>query len=175
MKDAKNVFLVGPMGAGKTTVGKFLAQRLNLHFHDSDDEIERNTGASLSWIFDIEGLEGYRNREMKALDHLSKLKNVVVSTGGGCVETPEVREFLKQRGIVVYMEVSLETQLRRLKHDKRRPLLQGDDREDVLIKLWEKREPYYEEIADFTVITDKRSIQDVCEEILNWLNKTQTF
>jgi len=165
----KSIFLVGPMGAGKTTVGKFLARRLSMHFHDSDDEIERKTGASLSWIFDIEGLGGYRNRELKVIEELSKMKDVVVSTGGGCVETPEVRECLHKRGIVVYMEVSLETQLRRLKHDKRRPLLQGDDREDVLVKLWEKREPYYEEIADFTVNTDTCSIQEVCSQILAWL------
>lgn len=164
-----NIFLVGPMGAGKTSVGRYLAKQLNKDFYDSDQEIERAMGVSLTWIYDIEGLAGFRQREMKAIDQLSQLSNIVLSTGGGCVETPEVREFLRQRGTVIYMEVSLQTQLNRLKRDKKRPLLQGDNPRDVLIKLWEEREPYYEEIADFTVITDNRSVADVCNEILAWL------
>lgn len=164
-----NIFLVGPMGAGKTSVGRYLAQQLNKDFYDSDQEIEKKTGVSLTWIYDIEGLDGFRQREMKAIDELSSLSNIVLSTGGGCVETPEVREFLRQRGIVIYMEVTLETQLNRLKKDKKRPLLQGENPQEVLIKLWEEREPIYEEIADFTVITDDRSVRDVCEDILTWL------
>ena len=166
-----NIFLVGPMGAGKTSVGRYLAKQLNLHFYDSDEEIEKKTGVSLNWIFDIEGLAGFRQREMRAIDELSSLNNIVLSTGGGCVETPEVREFLRQRGVVVYMEVSLETQLGRLKRDKKRPLLQGDNPQEVLIRLWEEREPIYEGIADFTVVTDDRSVRDVCEDILNWLDR----
>lgn len=164
-----NIFLVGPMGAGKTSVGRYLAKQLNKDFYDSDQEIEKKTGVSLTWIFDIEGMDGFRQREMKAIDELSSLTNIVLSTGGGCVETPEVREFLRQRGTVIYMEVSLETQLNRLKRDKKRPLLQGDNPQEVLIKLWEEREPYYENIADFTVITDNRSVQDVGDDILTWL------
>ena len=164
-----NIFLVGPMGAGKTSVGRYLAKQLNLHFYDSDEEIEKKTGVSLNWLFDLEGLDGYRQREMRTIDELSSLNKIVLSTGGGCVETPQVREFLRQRGVVVYMEVSLDTQLGRLKRDKKRPLLQGDNPQDVLIRLWEEREPIYEEIADFTVVTDNRSVRDVCEDILNWL------
>lgn len=164
-----NIFLVGPMGAGKTSVGRYLARHLHKDFYDSDQEIERAMGVSLTWIYDLEGLTGFRQREMKAIDQLSQLSNVVLSTGGGCVETPEVRSFLHQRGTVIYMEVSLQTQLSRLKRDKKRPLLQGENPRDVLIKLWEEREPYYEQIADFTVITDNRSVSDVCQEILNWL------
>lgn len=161
------------MGAGKTSVGRYLAKQLNKDFYDSDQEIEKKTGVSLTWIYDIEGMSGFRQREMKAIDELSTLANIVLSTGGGCVETSEVRDFLRQRGTVVYMEVSLETQLNRLKRDKKRPLLQGDNPQEVLIKLWEEREPFYEEIADFTVITDNRSVHDVGDDILAWLSQAK--
>lgn len=165
-----NLFLIGPMGAGKTSVGRYLAKQLNKDFYDTDEEIEKRTGVSLSWIFDLEGMAGYRERELRVIEALSSLSNIVLSTGGGCVETPEVRDLLRKRGTVIYMEVSLETQLNRLKRDKKRPLLQGDNPQEVLIRLWEEREPFYEEIADFTVITNNRSVRDVCEDILNWLN-----
>lgn len=170
MKRAQNnIFLVGPMGAGKTSVGRYLAKQLDKDFYDSDEEIEKKTGVSLTWIYDIEGMAGFRQREMKAIDELSSLSNIVLSTGGGCVETPEVRDFLRERGVVIYMEVSLETQLNRLKRDKKRPLLQGENPREVLIQLWEERESYYEDIADLTVITDGRSVRDVCDDILKWL------
>lgn len=159
------------MGAGKTSVGRYLAKRLNKDFYDSDQEIEKKMGVSLVWIHDLEGIVGFRQREMKIIDTLSAMSNIVLSTGGGCVETQEVREFLHQRGMVIYMEVSLETQLGRLKHDKKRPLLQGENPQAVLIKLWEEREPYYETIADLIVMTDDRSIQDVGNEILTWLEE----
>lgn len=172
MKQARaNIFLIGPMGAGKTSVGRYLAKQLKKDFYDSDEEIEKKTGVNLAWIFDLEGMQGYRLREMAVIDELSALSNIVLSTGGGCVETPEVREFLHKRGTVIYMEVSLKTQLNRLKRDKKRPLLQGENPQDVLIKLWEEREPYYEKIADFTVATDNRSVRDVCDDILTWLGK----
>lgn len=167
----KNIFLIGPMGAGKTSVGRYLAQQLNMDFYDSDQEIEKRMGVNLTWIYDLEGMEGFRQREMRMIDELSSLENVVLSTGGGCVETPAVREFLRQRGVVIYMEVSLETQLNRLKRDKKRPLLQGENPQEVLIKLWNEREPFYEEIADFTIITDNRSVRDVCDDILTWLGE----
>ncbi|MBV9575785.1 MAG: shikimate kinase AroK [Gammaproteobacteria bacterium] len=171
MKTARNnIFLIGPMGAGKTSVGRYLADHLNKDFYDSDEEVEKKTGVSLTWIYDLEGMDGFRLREMKAIDELSSLSNIVLSTGGGCVETPEVRDFLRQRGVVIYMEVSLETQLNRLRRDKKRPLLQGENPQEVLIKLWEQREPIYENIADFVVVTDNRSVRDVCNDVLAWLN-----
>lgn len=166
-----NIFLIGPMGAGKTSVGRSLAKQLKKQFFDSDEEIEKRTGVSLSWIFDLEGMAGYREREAKMIDELSSLTNIVLSTGGGCVETPAVREFLATRGIVIYMEVTLETQLNRLKRDKKRPQLQGVNPQEVLIRLWEEREPHYEHIADLTVITDDRSVRDVCQDILDWLEQ----
>lgn len=168
-KKQNNIFLVGPMGAGKTSVGRYVAKQLSKVFYDSDEEIEKKMGVSLTWIFDLEGMAGFRQREMKIIDQLSSLNNIVLSTGGGCVETPEVREFLRERGVVIYMEVTLETQLNRLKKDKKRPLLQGENPQEVLIRLWEEREPIYEEIADLTVITDDRSVRDVSQDILTWL------
>ena len=174
MKTGKNnIFLIGPMGAGKTSVGRYLADQLNKDFYDSDQEIEKRMGVSLTWIYDLEGMTGFRLREMKVIEALSALNNIVLSTGGGCVETPEVREFLRQRGTVIYMEVSLQTQLNRLKRDKKRPLLQGENPQEVLIRLWEEREPYYENIADFTVMTDDRSVRDVCQDILAWLGNAK--
>jgi len=165
-----NIFLIGPMGAGKTSVGRYLARHLGKEFYDSDEEIERKTGVNLNWIFDLEGMVGYRQRELQMIDELSNLKGIVLSTGGGCVETSEVRDILRQRGTVIYMEVSLQTQLNRLKRDKKRPQLQGENPKDVLIKLWEEREPFYGEIADYTIVTDKHSVQEVCENILSWLS-----
>lgn len=168
-----NIFLIGPMGAGKTSVGRFLAKKLDKTFYDSDEEIEKRTGVNLHWIVDLEGMQGYRQRELSILDELSQQQDLVISTGGGCVETAEVREILQSRGIVVYMEVALPTQVRRLKNDKKRPLLQQQDREQVLTALWEKREPYYEQIADFSILTDEQSVQEVVHAILKWL-KTDT-
>jgi shikimate kinase len=156
-----NIFLVGPMGAGKTSVARQLARQLRKTFYDSDEEIEHQMGVSLSWIFDLEGMAGYRERERRVIDQLSQLDNIVLSTGGGCIETPEVRDYMRERGLVVYMEVTLEAQLNRLKKDKRRPQLQGENPQAVLIRLWEEREPIYEGIAVFTIVTDRYSIREV--------------
>lgn len=167
----ENIFLIGPMGAGKTSIGRSLAKHLHKDFYDSDEEIEKKMGVSLTWIFDLEGIEGFRQRELQVIDYLSSLHNIVLSTGGGCIETPRVRELLRSRGTVIYMEVSLETQLKRLKRDKKRPLLQVDNPQEVLIRLWEEREPFYEDIADFIATTDNRSVREICDSILTWLTK----
>ncbi len=169
MTKQHNIFLIGPMGAGKTSVGRYLARHLHKDFYDSDQEIEAKTGVNLTWLYDIEGMQGYRQREMEMIDELSRLNNIVLSTGGGCVETPEVRDYLRERGIVVYMQVSLKTQLNRLKSDKKRPLLQGENPKEVLIALWREREPMYEDIADYIVMTDERSVKAVCQDIMGWL------
>src|SRR5690348_1782657 len=101
-----SLFLVGSMGAGKTSVGRYLAKQLNKTFYDTDEEIEKKTGVNLHWLFDLEGEAGYRQREKSVIDEFSQLANIVLSTGGGCVETPEVRDYLSQRGTVIYMEMS---------------------------------------------------------------------
>lgn len=166
-----NIFLIGPMGAGKTSVGRSLAKRLQKSFYDSDEEIEKRMGVNLHWIYDLEGEKGFRQREMKIIDDLTNRTDIVLATGGGCVETPEVREFLRHRGTIIFLQLLLDTQLNRLKYDKKRPLLQGDNRQEVLINLWEERESFYEQIADFTVLTDNRSVSDVVNDILAWLRK----
>jgi shikimate kinase len=170
-KKHSNIFLVGPMGAGKTSVGRYLAKELNMHFYDSDEEIEKKMGVSLCWIFDLEGIRGYRQREMKMIEELSQLNNIVLSTGGGCIETPEVRDCLRQNGLVIYIEVSLKTQLERLKRDKKRPLLQGENPQEVLTRLWNEREPIYEDVADLVLLTDHRSVREVCEEIIHFMHR----
>lgn len=172
MKGKRNIFLVGPMGAGKTTIGKQLAQLLHLEFIDTDQEIESRTGAPIDWIFDIEGEAGFRVREKEIIEELSQLQGIVLATGGGAVVTPENRTFLAGRGIVVYLETSIEQQLERTRKDKRRPLLQNnDDPEATLIELHKERDAQYREIADVIVATNENSIKSVANKIANQINE----
>jgi len=172
MKGKRNIFLVGPMGAGKTTIGKQLAQLLHLEFVDTDQEIESRTGAPIDWIFDIEGEEGFRVREKDIIEELSQRQGIVLATGGGAVVAAENRKFLAGRGIVVYLETSIEQQLERTRKDKRRPLLQNnDDPESTLIELHKKRDAQYREIADITVATNENSIKSVANKIANQINQ----
>src|SRR5699024_9005375 len=127
MAEKRNIFLVGPMGAGKSTIGKYLAQQLHMEFYDSDHEIERRTGADISWVFDVEGEEGFREREEKVINDLSELQGIVLATGGGSIKSKESRNRLSARGIVVYLETPVEKQLARVQKDKRRPLLQTEE------------------------------------------------
>ncbi len=171
MKGKRNIFLIGPMGAGKTTIGKQLAQLLHLEFIDTDQEIESRTGAPIDWIFDIEGEDGFRVREKEIIAELSQRQGIVLATGGGAVVTPENRTFLAGRGIVVYLETSIEQQLERTRKDKRRPLLQNnDDPESTLIDLHKKRDAQYKEIADIIVATNENSIKSVANKIANQIN-----
>lgn len=172
MKGKRNIFLVGPMGAGKTTIGKQLAQLLHLEFIDTDQEIETRTGAPIDWIFDIEGEDGFRAREKEIIAELSQRQGIVLATGGGAVVTPENRTFLAGRGIVVYLETSIEQQLERTRKDKRRPLLQNtDDPEATLIALHKERDAQYREIADVIVATNENSIKSVANKIANQINE----
>jgi shikimate kinase len=172
MKGKRNIFLVGPMGAGKTTIGKQLAQLLHLEFIDTDQEIEARTGAPIDWIFDIEGEEGFRVREKEIIAELSQRQGIVLATGGGAVVAPENRNFLAGRGIVVYLETSIEQQLERTRKDKRRPLLQNnDDPEATLIALHKERDEQYREIADVIVATNENSIKSVANKIANQINE----
>jgi shikimate kinase len=142
-----NIYLVGPMGAGKTTVGRHLAELLGREFIDSDHEIERKTGATIPWIFEKEGESGFRARETNVLNDLTARSALVLATGGGAVTQSENRKFLKQRGIVVYLYTPVELQLQRTHRDKNRPLLQVENPEKKLRDLLTVRDPLYREVA----------------------------
>ena len=165
MKFLGNVFLVGPMGVGKTTIGKVLAEQLDLQFFDSDREIETSTGADIPWIFDVEGESGFRARESKMIDQLSGKSNIVLATGGGAVLAEENRKYLSERGTVVYLQASIAQQAERTSKDKNRPLLKTDDPEKKIRELMELREPLYREIADIVIDTNKRNARSVSQEI----------
>lgn len=165
----QNIFLIGPMGAGKSSVGKFLANKLDMHFYDSDEEIEKRTGVDIGWIFDLEGEEGFRKRENIVISELANLPNIVLATGGGSVVLPETQEVLKKHGFLIYLEVSLSYQHTRTMNETRRPLLRVENREEVIEKLHEKLVPIYESLADYRVLTDNRSVQAVAEDIMHFL------
>jgi shikimate kinase len=166
-----NVFLVGPMGSGKTAVGKQLARLLGRDFHDSDAEIEHRTGVDISYIFEMEGEAGFRERECEVIDALTRLSNVVLATGGGAVLRPENRDRLAERGCVVYLHTGVRQQLERTRHSQRRPLLNIADPEARLNELMAQRSPLYESIAAMVVSTDGRQVRAVAEEIVERLNE----
>lgn len=163
------VFLVGPMGAGKTTIGKYLADHLKLRFADTDTEIEARTGADIPWIFDVEGEAGFRDREQQVVEEMTRWDDVVLATGGGVVMRPENRKVLGSRGYVVYLYASLEEQVRRTRKDRRRPLLQRGDPGEVLRQLFELRDPLYREIADYVIETDGCSPRTVAQRLVRQL------
>lgn len=154
----QNIFLIGPMGSGKTTIGKQLAIKFGLEFFDCDQELERLTGASVNLIFDLEGETGFRQREKQLLETLTAKSGVLIATGGGAICNEENRRILQSRGFVVYLKTSVENQLKRLSHDKSRPLLQADDREKRLRMLARVRNPLYAETADLIFSTRNSSI-----------------
>ncbi len=171
MAEKRNIFLVGPMGAGKSTIGRELADKLHLDFFDSDQEIERRTGADIAWVFDLEGEEGFRKREETVIDDLSEKQGIVLATGGGSVISPQVRNRLSARGIVVYLETTIDKQVARTQRDRRRPLLQtSEDTRTVLENLAVDRNPLYEEIADVIVKTDDQSAKIVASKIVERLD-----
>lgn len=173
MKRTINIFLVGPMGAGKSTIGKQLAKELKLEFCDVDQQIEDRAGAPVAWIFDIEGEDGFRKREETVIDELSQQQGLVLATGGGAILSPENRNRLAARGTVVYLYTTVEQQLKRTAKDKKRPLLQQNDmpREEKLDVLMEARDPLYREIADITIDTDGRTVRSVAQEVIRVLEK----
>lgn len=171
MAEKRNIFLVGPMGAGKSTIGRQLAHQLNMEFFDSDQEIEKRTGADLAWVFDVEGEEGFRDREEKVINDLTEKQGIVLATGGGSVKSRETRNRLSARGVVVYLETSIEKQLTRTHRDKKRPLLQVDaPAREVLEALAQERNPLYEEIADITIHTDDQSAKVAANQIIALLD-----
>lgn len=164
-KQLPAIFLVGPMGAGKTTIGKLLAKHLGRQFVDCDWHIVQQTGADIPWIFEKEGESGFRDRETRALAELTVLPDIVMATGGGAVERPENRELLKN-GLVIYLDASVDTQLARTKKDKNRPLLQSDNPRAVLELLYERRNPLYREVADVIMPTGRAFPKQMIGDIL---------
>ncbi|XBC43079.1 MAG: shikimate kinase AroK [Buchnera aphidicola (Kaburagia rhusicola ensigallis)] len=173
MAEKRNIFLIGPMGAGKSTIGRQLAQQLNMEFYDSDQEIEKRTGADISWVFDVEGESRFREREQKIINELTSKYGIVLATGGGSVKLKENRNKLSSRGIVVYLETTVEKQLARTQKDKKRPLLQVQNVpiKNILESLAIERNPLYKEIADIIIHMDGKSARAIVFHIINLLNK----
>lgn len=167
MKD--NIVLVGLMGAGKTTVGRQLAKQLQRRFVDSDHEIELRTGVSIPVIFEIEGEEGFRNRETQVLSDLLQEQGLVLATGGGAVLRPQNRQLMKSHGTVIYLRATVDELWQRTRHDRNRPLLQTDDPRAKLAALYEQRNPFYNEVADIVVDTSRQSVQHLVQQLLEKL------
>jgi shikimate kinase len=161
----RNIFLIGPMGSGKTAVGRHLARLFRYTFLDSDSDIEAKTGVDIAFIFEKEGEAGFRVRERESIDRLTQLDAIVLATGGGAVIEAENRRLLAERGVVVYLETSIEQQLERTRHARHRPLFNGTNPQEKLAELMLRRAALYAEIAQVTVSTDGRRVQLVAEEI----------
>jgi len=160
-----NVYLIGPMGSGKTTIGQRVAKRLGLDFFDCDHELEVQTGASVSLIFDVEGEEGFRERETRMLEQLTRRRGVLVATGGGVVLKKRNRDLLQRNGLVVYLSTTVTQQLRRLSRDRSRPLLQTGDRKAKLARLAAQRNPLYEELADIEFPSQNRGVDTTAQAL----------
>lgn len=175
MQKKQNYYLIGPMGAGKSTIGRHIAKHLDMQFYDTDQEIEARTGASVSWIFDVEGEEGFRRREEALITELTQLSDIVLATGGSSVLSPLIRDLLTQTGTIVYLKASIEQQENRTLRDRKRPLLQKGNVRGVLEAFEEEYKPLYESLADVTFTTDQRSVRAVADEILEYLRNSQQF
>ena len=166
-----NIFIVGPMGSGKSTVGKIISDEMFLSFFDTDEEIESRTGASIDWIFDLEGEAGFRKRESDILNEMVEKNSIVLSTGGGIILSEDNRELLSSRGTVFYLSTPILTQVERTAKDKDRPLLQDGDPEEILTKLHNEREALYEMVSDHVVDTENKSSNEVASEIISLAKK----
>ena len=171
MKSAPNLVLVGPMGSGKSSIGRRLAERLSLPFVDADREIEHRTGATIPLIFELEGETGFRAREHETLAHLCAGHGQVIASGGGAVLHPDTRALLPARSFVLYLAVDLETQLRRLANDRGRPLLQQGNRRELLQRIGEERAPIYAQLADLRYDTGRAGVRHAVEQILDLLRQ----
>jgi len=170
MARLSRIFLVGPMGSGKTTVGGLLARHLGLEFVDSDRVIEERAGADIPWIFDVEGEAGFRDREQRVVDELTRRDGILLATGGGVVLRAENRTALAGRGTVVYLNATLEQQQSRTSRDRNRPLLRGDDPERTLRDLMVVRDPLYREIADHVIDTEGLGARTVARRLGDMLS-----
>ena len=166
----KSIYLVGLMAVGKSTIGKLLAEKLDRPFFDSDREIEKNAGAEISWIFDVEGEEGFRDREEQVIWELTAKMGAVIATGGGVVEREKNRRRIAENGTVIHLDCPNETLVERVSSDNKRPLLQGSEVNQVLMTLKKRRDPLYNEIADYKFITDKQTTSALVRAIISRLN-----
>ncbi|MEW5942960.1 MAG: shikimate kinase AroK [Pseudomonadota bacterium] len=160
-----NIFLVGLMGAGKTTVGRLLAKHLHKTFVDSDHEIEQRTGVNIPLIFELEGEAGFRAREAAVIGELTGRQDIVLATGGGAVLDPRNRENLRRNGTVIYLRAGLEDLWQRTRHDRNRPLLQTADPRARLGELFAQRDPLYREVADIVVDTGEQSVHSLVRQL----------
>jgi len=167
----QNVFLVGLMAVGKSTIGRLLANQLGYTFYDTDHVIEDRAGAEIAWIFDVEGEQGFRDRETQVLDELSRLDEVVVATGGGAVLRECNRHILSSRGCVVHLDSPLDRLLERTQKDRKRPLLQVGDPGETLARLRLEREPLYAEVADYRFVTDRQGPKMLVRSIVSRLEE----
>jgi shikimate kinase len=174
MLGKRNIYLIVPMGTGKTAVGKQLAKLLGMSFHDCDVEIEKRAGVDIPYIFDREGEAGFRERERDAVAALTALEPIVLATGGGAVLAAQSRQLLRDSGVVVYLQTSLSQQLHRVGSGRGRPILRGADLPKRLSQLRAERDPLYNEIADIRIPTDNRRVGKVAEQILVELGLKQT-
>lgn len=164
-----NIILIGPMGSGKSTIGSLLAKKLHREFIDSDHYIEEKTGVDIPRIFDVEGEDGFRQRETAALQELSQLNNMVIATGGGSVIKAENQSLLSNSGFIVFLDTSIRQQMSRLKKDKKRPLLQTEDPKSRLEALLQQRKPIYQNLADYIIKTDHKYVKLILSEICKHL------
>lgn len=165
----RNIILIGPMGSGKSTIGNIIAKRLHREFQDSDHFIEKRTGVDIARIFDIEGEQGFRDRESSALSELLSKNNRVIATGGGSIMRSENQQLLKQKGYIVFLDTSVNQQMYRLRRDKKRPLLQTENPRERLESLSAERRPIYLDLADLAIKTDKRMARRLAADIINQL------
>lgn len=169
MSKTDNIFLIGPMGVGKSTIGRKLARKLAKKYIDSDREIEKRTGAAIPLIFDLEGEKGFRERESRLIEELSALNDIVLATGGGAVLAGRNRDILVSRGTVIFLDGSPELLMKRTAHDHNRPLLETGDRLVRIKSLLSERHPLYTEIADMTLTVDKLSVKQIIERISDFI------
>ncbi|MGD2137660.1 MAG: shikimate kinase AroK [Gammaproteobacteria bacterium] len=174
MKTPGSLFLTGPMGAGKSTIGRQLSKQLGMAFRDSDHEIEHRTGVDIPLIFELEGEAGFRKREAAIIDELTRLPNIVLATGGGAILDPANRRHLQERGLVIYLHASIDQQLKRTARDRNRPLLQTGDPRSRLEELMAARDPLYRQLAELTIDTNGMRVRDVVREIIRQLRSSDT-